>query len=81
MGNWSFTSMPAELTGQGPGDQHRSVHYALDLRRFCNNGYLGLFPLGNAIFPNGTLNVPRRNVSVSATGSWTFLLPVFSQAL
>ena len=26
--NWSSTSMPAERSGQGPGDQHRSVHFA-----------------------------------------------------
>ena len=53
----------------------------LDLRRFCDNSDLGLFLLGTAIFPNGTLNVPRRNVAVSATGPFRFFLRVFLQAL
>jgi len=35
----------------------------LDLRRFCDNGYLRLFLLGSAVLPNGTLNVLRRNVA------------------
>ena len=35
----------------------------LDLRRFCDNGYLRFFLLGTAIFPNGTLNFLRRNVA------------------
>src|SRR5208337_374184 len=35
----------------------------LDLRRFCDNGYLRLFLLGSSVLPNGTLNVLRGNVA------------------
>ena len=81
MGSWSFTSMPAELTGQGPSDRHRSVHHALDLCPFGDNGDLGLVSLRTAIFPNGTLNVPRGKCAGSATRSFRLPLRVFSQAL
>jgi hypothetical protein len=35
----------------------------LDLRRFCDNGYLRLFLLRTAALPNSALNVPRRSVA------------------
>jgi hypothetical protein len=35
----------------------------LDLRRFCDNGYLRLFLLRTAVLPNSALNVPRSNVA------------------
>ena len=53
----------------------------VDLRGFCDNGYLRLVLLGTAIFPNGTLNVPRRKFALSATGSFRLSLRVFLQAL